>query len=429
MVGTSWRTWIEGEVQVGEREAERSDDEDAGGQPATVPPAKVPPADVPPAHMQPRGLLHVPALDGVRGVAIGLVMLYHFNLFHEARFAGERAWIAFADFGWAGVDVFFVLSGFLITSILLDAKAKHANDPKAYFRGFLMRRVLRIFPLYYLFLFFSLVVMPAIAASTPDPAIWRDVPDQGFWFWTYLPNFLYAKEGAFFGAIHLQATWSLGVEEQFYLLWPLAIWFLPERQLHKVAAFGILFALIARVVLAKQGAPWVSLFVWPFTRMDTLFVGIFLAARARAGATETRRAWGVLAALALAWGGYSWREGVVAQFHEPVFTVGLTAIAFAAGALLWLALHDRRAARVLSWAPLRTLGKYAYGLYLVHVPVKHLVLRHLITSETFQRALPSRLLQELVLQACGFAVSLALAWLLFHAYERRFLALKRFFPR
>jgi len=413
-VGTSWEALPgrAGEVSVSEEEAEaeRSAAEYDGERGA-------------------RGLAHVPALDGVRGVAIGLVMAYHFNLLHEARFAGERAWIAFADFGWAGVDVFFVLSGFLITSILLDAKAKHAGDPKAYFVGFLMRRVLRIFPLYYLFLFVTFVVMPAIADTLPDPEVWRDLPDQSFWFWTYLPNFLYAKQGAFTGALHLQATWSLGVEEQFYLLWPLLIWFIPERNLHKVAAFGIIVALVARVVLAKQGAPWVSLFVLPFTRMDTLFVGIFLATRARAGATETRRAWGLLAAFAIAWGGYSWREGFVAQFHEPVITVGLTGIAFAAGALLWLALHDRRAARVLSVAPLRVLGKYAYGLYLVHVPVKLLVLRYLLTWSAFKRALPSRLLQEIVFEACGFAVSLALAWLLFHLYERRFLALKRFFPR
>jgi peptidoglycan/LPS O-acetylase OafA/YrhL len=377
----------------------------------------------------PRRFSHVPALDGMRGVAIALVMLYHFNLFHEARFFGEGPWIALADFGWAGVDVFFVLSGFLITSILLDAKDDHEGAPKKYFLGFWMRRVLRIFPLYYLFLFVSFVVFPASADHLPDPELWRSVPSSSWWFWAYVPNFLYAKDGAFFGAIHLQATWSLGVEEQFYLLWPLVVWLVPTRHIGKVAASGVALALVLRVGLAQQGTPWVSLFVWPFTRMDTLFVGIWLAQRYRRRGEHTVPAFVALGLGVFLWFIYSVVRGAVVQFDPAIYTFGYTAIAVTAGALLWLSLHDERVARVLRFKPLRVLGKYAYGLYLVHVPVKHLVLRHLLTWDAFKSALPGRLAQELVFELCGFVVSLACAWLLFHLFEQRFLALKRFFPR
>jgi peptidoglycan/LPS O-acetylase OafA/YrhL len=371
----------------------------------------------------------IPALDGVRGVAISLVMLYHFNLIHKPAFAGEAAWIALADVGWAGVDVFFVLSGFLITSILIAAKSDRPDQPKAYFKNFWMRRVLRIFPLYYAFLGLSFGLLPLVADHLPDPSQWNQVPDAQAWFWLYGPNFYYGLKG-FSGVLHLQATWSLGVEEQFYFVWPVVVWLVPARHLGKVAIGGVLAALGFRLLFWQLGTPWVAIFVWPHTRMDALLVGVFLATLAQGGTDRFRRpAAVVLAAVLVSIVGYSVAFDYVAQFHAPIYTVGYTALAVGAGALLWLCLQPGRTQRLMSLRPLRTLGLYAYGLYLLHVPVQHLCLRFLLTTKAWKTLFPTRLLQMVVYEAIGFALTLAIAALVYHLFEKRFLALKRFFPR
>jgi peptidoglycan/LPS O-acetylase OafA/YrhL len=154
--------------------------------------------------------VHSPALDGVRGIAILLVLFHHFTLFDPVTTIG--AWLGFvALLGWSGVDVFFVLSGFLITGILIDARGSNR-----YFASFYMRRVLRIFPLYYLIVFLSFVVL---ARST----YWHDLlvgPGRvAQWpYWTYLVNFAIAERGDFQHGV-LDVAWSLAIEEQFYLRW------------------------------------------------------------------------------------------------------------------------------------------------------------------------------------------------------------------
>src|SRR4051812_39004746 len=98
----------------------------------------------------------IPALDGLRGIAILLVLFHHFTIYRPDR--GLDKWLAnIPAAGWIGVDVFFVLSGFLITGILLDAR-----DRRHYFRNFYARRALRIFPLYYLVVFVGLILLPKL---------------------------------------------------------------------------------------------------------------------------------------------------------------------------------------------------------------------------------------------------------------------------
>src|SRR5687767_2907742 len=165
----------------------------------------------------------IPALDGLRGIAIILVMLHHFTYYRPN--SGIDAQIASVlFFGWAGVDLFFVLSGFLITGILLDTR-----DSKRYFSTFYARRTLRIFPLYYLVLLLAFVVLPKFPALHPvllgqvGPV---DLPPQ--WpYWLYLTNFSIADGGWVHGWVDV--AWSLAIEEQFYLVWPLMIWLCPPR--------------------------------------------------------------------------------------------------------------------------------------------------------------------------------------------------------
>src|SRR5579885_3225639 len=168
---------------------------------------------------------HIPALDGLRGIAILLVLWFHFRGY----LGGEPIQCTLAiigEFGWIGVDLFFVISGFLITRILLQTKEK-----PDYFRSFYTRRALRIFPLYYASLaVLFLAPMSFMSHSLP-------VAHDRLWFWIYLANwnplFEQIRPGS---AAHF---WSLSVEEQFYLVWPLLVWALSRKQFERVVMLVI----------------------------------------------------------------------------------------------------------------------------------------------------------------------------------------------
>src|SRR5687767_5633954 len=217
----------------------------------------------------------VPALDGVRGFAILLVLVLHFSAYgHELPRSGlliDQLYYRVAAAGWIGVDLFFVLSGFLITGILYDAK----GSPH-YFRNFYIRRTLRIFPLYYGALILFLVIFPLL---WPNHGGLRSMQNDGWWYWTYLSNLKIARDGwPQFGAIgHF---WSLAVEEQFYLIWPLLVLALNRRQLQITCVLCLIAALAVRVVLNAQGNNPAAFVLTP-ARLDALAVGAYLALAAR----------------------------------------------------------------------------------------------------------------------------------------------------
>ncbi len=155
---------------------------------------------------------HIPALDGIRGIAILVVMMHHFTVYGgmASTNALDRAFRTLTLPGWVGVDLFFVLSGFLITGILYDAKEK-----RHYFRTFYMRRVLHIFPLYYVVLVIVFLIAPRL--FTADAALQSFTGEQ-WWYWTYLSNVSTALSG-WHEYLAFGHFWSLAVEEQFYLLW------------------------------------------------------------------------------------------------------------------------------------------------------------------------------------------------------------------
>src|SRR5947209_649249 len=161
---------------------------------------------------------HMPALDGLRGLAILMVLAFHFSLGH---LAPERFLLAIpytvAGIGWVGVDLFFVLSGFLITGILYDAKAS-----QTYFRDFYAKRVLRIFPLYYGVLVAFFMVIPLVH---PLRSVTELKPVQA-WAWLYATNVKDSLAGDWcFDKVwvRLNQFWSLAVEEHFYMIWPVAV--------------------------------------------------------------------------------------------------------------------------------------------------------------------------------------------------------------
>jgi peptidoglycan/LPS O-acetylase OafA/YrhL len=197
----------------------------------------------------------IPPLDGLRGLAILLVIFAHFGETLSAQRFPERVFRSLFDFGGTGVDLFFVLSGFLITGILLDSR-----DAKNYFSAFYMRRILRIFPLYY---FALLLVLGLIIPLERIPLQFNDV----IWYFVYAQNWTLAI------IPHLGHFWSLGIEEQFYFIWPLVVWAAGRRRVFQIAIAGSLFSLALRLFLVSRHVDVVLIYHNLFTRMDTLLVG------------------------------------------------------------------------------------------------------------------------------------------------------------
>jgi len=359
----------------------------------------------------------MPSLDGLRGLAIGGVLASHFLNRWPLDSAGDRAFIGLVGLGWSGVDLFFVLSGFLITGILVDTLGA-AN----WWGSFLARRTLRIFPLYYLALVLFWVAGP-VAGLIDRWTLAR----WGWWYWSYLGNWAFAAGQTIPSLTHF---WSLAVEEQFYLFWPLVVWLARGRRLAVVAA-GLFAAgpLLRWLIVAASGWPVGSAFRVTPGRIDQLALGALLAVllRSPAGRGWLWRWWrpvalaGTAAFLAL---------GLPSHFdmHEAALEVwSHTFLGLAYGGLLCGAVAgegtDGRLQRLLRARPLQVLGRYSYGLYVVHFFVHEALAPLLARWPAGAAALTTRF-GVLAWAAAATAISLGLAWLSWHLFERRFLALK-----
>ena len=367
---------------------------------------------------------HVPLLDGLRGLAILLVLFYHQTILVSA--APMDEWLArISAVGWIGVDLFFVLSGFLITGILYDAKGS-AN----YFRNFYARRVLRIFPLYYAVVIFSLVVLPQLGHY--KAANFGRIAGDEIWYWVFLSNVSIAAAGQFRHAI-LDISWSLAIEEQFYLIWPLVVLFFSRSALLKICLGCIAFSLGLRIVLVLTGVSPIAVYVLTPCRLDGLAVGALLALSVRG--TANAPAWtrhapkiflasgALLLALALWQGGLAWD-------NRWVQTLGYTLLAIFFGALLAQILvtaPQTRLARVFGSSVLIAFGIYSYALYLFHMPVRG-VLRDFVFNRFPFFVFGSLVVWQILFYVVATGLTLALAFLSWQLYEKHFLALKRYFP-
>ena len=372
---------------------------------------------------------HIRALDGVRGLAIVMVMGAHFWLGAKPRNPLEHGIYTFFENGQTGVDLFFVLSGFLITGILLDAKGA-----TGYFRNFYARRFLRIFPVYYGFLFLYFVVTPVLIDSDPAGpfAVGRGTE---IWFWTYTSNFLSLVKGAQIPP-GLNHFWSLAVEEQFYLIWPAVVMLTSPAKLKKLCLAIVVAAFAFRWGLRFTDYYQTGAVVLTPARIDTLAIGAWLAVMIRERDTrEFVERWAVPtlitcgAVLAL----MNFPEiNHLARFYLEMQTIGFPLLAALSASLIVLTTSARRKHRrirsVFEAQPLPFFGKYSYTMYVVHLPLVIAMNRFGFGISSLPRAANSDVPAAMVFTIIAGATTVLIAYLSWNVYEKRFLKLKRFFP-
>ncbi len=367
---------------------------------------------------------HIPALDGIRGLAILLVLVHHFSGGADPTTAVGRAWLAWTNNLWIGVDLFFVLSGFLITGILLDTK-KSAG----YFRNFYARRALRIFPLYYGVLLAAFFALPAI-----EPYI-RQEAGKGFsarqsGLWLYLTNVIMAARGPdyFWAFDHF---WSLAVEEHFYLVWPLAILLCNRRATLRLCVIVAVLALALRTTLTLVGVSPTSIYVLTPCRMDVLAIGGLAALLVRSRRPDQWFLWarpGAITSGIALFGLMVARHGL-SQDDPIVQTAGFSLLAIFFASILLLAVGAPSASligRFWTLQPLRFTGKLAYGLYVFH-PFFIIPLARFFEGPHGRLVGFGHLTGIVLFATFGIAASLVTALLSWHFYEKHFVRLKAFF--
>ena len=281
---------------------------------------------------------HIPALDGVRAIAVLMVLVTHFWPDSPSVYLNRVA-----AFGWPGVDLFFVLSGYLISRILWATAERDG-----YYKSFYMRRTLRIFPLYYAVLTFVLIILPMF--KTLPESLMHD----RWMYFAYLSNIALAAGG--WQLFLVDVTWSLAIEEQFYLLWPAVVRTLKGPRLIKLCVALIVIAPIARLLLWDSlGWRWIHMLT-PF-RLDAFAAGAVVGLvpiPKRVAQWVLGLGLAVMAPLVLtdSFGRESWQ----------VATFGYTLTALTAGAAVRLAPETAW----LAWRPLSHLGVISYGMYLLH---------------------------------------------------------------
>ena len=369
---------------------------------------------------------HILALDGLRGVAILLVVACHF-VSNLGIMADGWAWplVAFAHAGWTGVDLFFVLSGFLITGILIDARGSNS-----YFRAFYARRALRILPAYYGFLFAIFVLLPLLHVTVGDNAMLAR-QHQG-WYWLHLTNIMMAL-GELQGRGPYPNTlfWSLAVEEQFYFIWPAVVALCPANALRKVCIGGVILCIALRIAGGIAGVSGLTLSVLPITRGDTLFAGGLLAIEYRRGGLEgysklarvlVPLAVTMLVTLTSFYGRLDYMDRGTAMFGSiAIVVIGASALVIATSS------EKSRFSRWLRSGFLRFFGRYSYAIYIVHTAVlaglnHYRPFAHL--SAVGGYAFPVQTIWALAY----VGLSTGIAMLSWHLVEKHFLRLKRFFP-
>ena len=310
------------------------------------------------------------ALDGLRGIAIIAVILCHGSILgpNQTESSFAHAVLAVFDFGWAGVDLFFVLSGFLITEIILSTRKN-----EGWMKSFFIKRVFRILPIYFLFLILLLALSVTALTERNDFAFLREHQP---YFWLMAQNFLTLINmdwpPSLFYSGHL---WTLAVEWQFYMIWP----FIAGRYSHKtimvICFLVIVIAIISRMILWQQNVHISVIYTITLTRMDSIAIGALVAVLLRSNiersilkkASHTFVFIGIVFIL-----GTFFFYGRASYYIPVMYTIGYTVLALCFAGLVIQAVittEQTTLRTLLSNRLLTTIGKYSYAMYIVHLPL------------------------------------------------------------
>jgi peptidoglycan/LPS O-acetylase OafA/YrhL len=357
---------------------------------------------------------HFPGLDGLRGLAILMVMFGHFIVVGK-NLAAPSPWHRLLQSGYLGVDLFFVLSGFLITGILIDSKNR-----TPYFRVFYWRRALRIFPLYYGLLAISWLT---VLWLTPSDRALLTGPDSPAWFWLYASNIGMAFKGGWLDCptwVGLGHFWSLAVEEQFYLIWPLLIFALPGKWLERLCiSLVVCSPFVFHPLVEWIGS--VPAYASTLSRLGVLAAGGWLAVLWR-----KEGVWPVLSRyfphLAAA-------SGLLLLLERTVLPsspwVESTLVLLLGSALVGMAVHGggRYSRGFFKSAILRWFGKYSYGIYVYHHALKPVWI-YFLWEKSIVPWVGSGWIGTLTYTTAATVLSLSLAWLSWRCFEAPILAYK-----
>lgn len=316
-------------------------------------------------------------LDGIRALAFLLVFFDHTEYLYV---------------GWAGVQLFFVLSGFLITGILLKMKERFAG--KEYFIKFYGRRILRIFPLYYFYLLLMTGITAILIFYGYRVNYMSRFQEQLPYALTYVYNF-YVASAKYSGDSRLIGHfWSLSVEEQFYIFWPLLILLTPKKHLKKLFLAAIVLGPVVRLITTyiyrSQAFPFLStdmplsVYVLPFSHIDSFALGAYIS---RFEIPKPKFQLAVLLVLVplVGFGTYYYSKGdfgVISAlgFPFPLANAmkqvwGYSLLAYLFAVLIFVVARQGLFTSILETKFLHYLGKISYGMYVYHFPIVWFVAR------------------------------------------------------
>jgi peptidoglycan/LPS O-acetylase OafA/YrhL len=343
-------------------------------------------------------------IEGLRGIAILFILLCHY--------IGNSFTIL-----WIGVDLFFVLSGFLITRILLSKVGS-----TRYFRNFYLRRTLRIFPLYY----FALALVFFLLPLFPDHFDVTYLVSKQAWFWLYTENWLFAFEGWPKGQnVIISHFWSLAIEEQYYLMWPLVIYTFRNRHdillISMFLLIGIAICLRLSGELANPGYYTIT-----FARMDSLLIGSLVALGANRKPEMLKR-WSLwLLTVSGIWIIMGAAKSSDLSYANPFFSAfGYTILSLFFACVVILSFRRETVFRkMLDSTLLKILGRYSYGLYVFHFPLYWLFRPQVLAA---MQIIPQPFIAKSTTALLLLLLTFILTAFSYHFLELPFLRLKKLF--
>lgn len=344
----------------------------------------------------------------MRGLAILLVVFYHNFGFTNYFF-----------FGWLGVDLFFVLSGFLITNILLNTL--HSPD---FLRRFYVRRALRIFPVYYLALFIFLVIFPSIDFHLSDLSYFLN---NQVWLWTFLQNWLYIFNPPG-NNLFLTHLWSLAVEEQFYLFWPFVILMVKKPKILFFIMLTLLLVVIGlRYVVWTFNLEHLSYFnLYTFSRIDGICLGSMLGLFRLFNRTSLKKLTPIIVFALAGFNFLFYFFNEKTQFTLPFLAIiGYTTFAVLFALLINEGVegNNRAINYIFNNRILKSFGKISYGLYVFHWPI-HLILMPFFLT-WFSSFFDHQIFLLAISSSATTLISIFISICSFYFYERFFMRLKK----